>query len=204
MGGEMNRIQRNAKEFAKLLDIEYIFYLGYKGNCQKIGLRFEKRNFHHLEGIGQLRDIMLHSEPADKVFDMALEGKIDECILKNSTEYEKCYVEQKINHLYLLEDFIDKNDLVFNYIKHKIKGSSIQAKIFLYKDMSGKDIYLFLDSTNDDEYYYPRSFVVAPELDYKVGQFKYTVLWKEKRNRTTGESEVLSRFKEFDPEKLSA
>ena len=176
----MNRIQRNAKEFAKLLDIEYIFYLGYKGNCQKIVLRFEKRNFHHLEGIGQLRDIMLHSEPADKVFDMALEGKIDECILKNSTEYEKCYVEQKI------------------------KGSSIQAKIFLYKDMSGKDIYLFLDSTNDDEYYYPRSFVVAPELDYKVGQFKYTVLWKEKRNRTTGESEVLSRFKEFDPEKLSA
>ena len=113
-------------------------------------------------------------------------------------------VDRKVDHLYLLEEFIDNNDLVFNYIKHKTKGSSIQAKIFLYKDMSGKDIYLFLDSTNDDEYYYPRSFVVAPELDYKVGQFKYTVLWKEKRNRTTGESEVLSRFKEFDPEKLSA
>ena len=197
----MNRIQRNAKVYSKLLNIEYIFYLGNKGVCKKVVLRFEKRNFHHLEGIGQLRDIMLHSEPADKVFDMALEGKIDESSLKNSVEYEKHYVEQKMDHLYLLEEFIDNNDLVFNYIKHKTQGSSIQAKIFLYKDMSGKEIYLFLDSINDDEYYYPRSFVVAPELDYKTGQFKYTVLWKEKRNRTTGESEVLYQFKEFSPDK---
>ena len=74
-----------------------------------------------------------------------------------------------------------------------------KAKIFLYKDMSGEDIYLFLDSVNDDEFYYPRSFVVAPELDYKVGQYKYTVLWKEKRHIKNGENEVLSRFKEFNP-----
>lgn len=200
----MNRIQRNAKAFSKLLDIEYVFYLGYKGVCKKIVLRFEKKNFHHLEGIGQLSDIMLHSEPADKVFDLALEGNIDEELLKNSTEFIRCFVEQKMDHLYLLEEFIDNNDLVFNYIKCKIKGSSIQAKIFLYKDMSGKDIYLFLDTINDNEYYYPRSFVVAPELDYKTGQYKYTVLWKEKRNRTNGESEVLYQFKEFSPEKLTA
>ena len=70
-GGRMNKVQRNAKAFSKLLDKEYIFYLGYKGKCQKVVLRFEKRNFHHLEGIGQLIDIMLHSEPADKIFDMA-------------------------------------------------------------------------------------------------------------------------------------
>lgn len=126
-------------------------------------------------------------------------------VQRNAKAYSKLLdVEQKMDHLYLLEEFVDNNDIVFNFIKHKIQGSSIQAKIFLYKDMSGKDIYLFLDSTNDDEYYYPRSFVVAPELDYKAGQFKYTVLWKEKRNRLTGESEILYRFKDFNPEKQSA
>ena len=203
-GGNMNKIQRNAKSYEKLLEVEYIFYLGYKGKCTRVILRFNKKNFHHLEGIGQLSDIMIHSEPAENVFDMAIKGEIEECHLKSSVKYEECFVNQKVDHLYLLEEFIDNNDLVFNYIKHKTKGSNIQAKIFLYKDMSGKDIYLFLDSVNDDEYYYPRSFVVAPELDYKTGQYKYTVLWKEKRNRITGESVVLSKFKEFDPAKLSA
>ncbi len=115
-----------------------------------------------------------------------------------------CSIESKINHLYLLEEFIDNNDLVFNYIYHRAKGTKIQAKIFLYKDMNGQDIYLFLDSTSSDEYFFPRSFVVSPELDYKVGQYKYTVLWKEKRNRRTGESEVLTQFKEFTPEESKA
>ena len=83
---------------------------------------------------------------------------------------------------------------------NKIHGSKIQAKIFLYKDMNDQEIYLFLDSSNDDEYFYPRSFVISPELDYSVGQYKYTVLWKEKRNRVTGESEVLTQYKDFVPQ----
>lgn len=200
----MNKIQRNAKNFEKLMNVEYIFYLGYKGKCRKVVLRFHKEVFPHLEGISQLKDLIYHQFRGEDVFQSALDGKITEEDLKKSKEYESHMVDRKVDHLYLLEEFIDSNELVFSYIQHKTKGSNIQAKIFLYKDMRGKDIYLFLDSTNDDEYYYPRSFVVAPELDYKVGQYKYTVLWKEKRNRTTGESEVLSRFKEFDPEKVSA
>ena len=200
----MNKIQRNAKAFEKLLNVEYVFFLAYRKNVHKVVLRFSQEDFRHLEGIGQLLDLPLHLMSARQNYGLAIEGKITEEDLKKSKQYERYMVDRKVDHLYLLEEFIDNNELVFNFIKHKTKGSNIQAKIFLYKDMSGKDIYLFLDSTNDDEYYYPRSFVVAPELDYKVGQFKYTVLWKEKRNRTTGESEVLSRFKEFDPEKFSA
>lgn len=203
-GGKMNKVQRNAKAFEKLLEIEYVFYLAYKKEVRKVVLHFEKEDFCHLEGIGQLFDLPLHSMPARRNFSLALEGKINVEDLEKSVEYKKHMVARKVDHLYLLEEFIDNNDIVFNYIKHKTKGSNIQAKIFLYKDMSGQDIYLFLDSSNDDEYYYPRSFVVAPELDYKVGQYKYTVLWKEKRNRKTGESEVLTQFKDFLPEKISA
>ena len=200
----MNKVQRNAVAYLRLLDIEYIFYLGYKGKAKKVILRFEKKHFHHLEGIGHLYDLVTHKEPAEKILKMALEGNLEEDDLKISIEYTKSFVDRKMEYLYILEDFIDNNEIVFNYIKHKIKGSSIQAKIFLYKDMREQEIYLFLDSTNDDEYYYPRSFVVSPDVDYKTGQFKYTVLWKEKRNRKTGESQVLYRFKEFEPEKLSA
>lgn len=200
----MEKIQRNAKSYAKLLDVEYILYLGYKGNCKKVILRFSKENFQHLEGIGQLTDLVFHQIRGADVFKKALVGEITEEDLKKSKEYVKNFTDRKIDYLYLLEAFIDNNELVFNYIQKKMKGSKIQAKMFLYKDVSGKDIYLFLDSSSDDEIYFPRSFVVAPDVDYKTGQYKYTVLWKEKRNRTTGESEVLSRFKEFDPEKVSA
>lgn len=203
-GGKMNKVQRNAKAYEKLVEVEYIFCLGYKGKVKKVILQFAEKDFHHLEGIGQLRDIVLHSQPANKIFDMALNGKIDVSDLKKSKMFEVCYIENKLNHLYLLEEFIDNNDIVFNYIKHKTKGSKIQAKIFLYKDMSGQEIYLFLDSSDENEYYFPRSFVVGPELDYRAGQYKYTLLWKEKRNRKTGESEILSKFKDFNPEKNSA
>ena len=199
----MNKIQRNAKSYINLLDIEYIFYLSYRKKVCKVVLRFEREDFRHLEGIGQLRDLPLHSISGQKVFRMALDGKISQEELKKSLEYESNYIERKIDHLYLLEDFIDNNDVVFNYIKQKTKGSKIQAKIFLYKDMKGQDIYLFLDSSNDDVYYYPRSFVVAPDLDYRQGQYKYTVLWKEKRNRKTGEGKVLWRFKNFVPKELA-
>ena len=200
----MNKVQRNAKAYAKLLDIEYVVYLGYKRHCKRIILRFPKEHFQHLEGISQLTDIKFHQIRSTVIFKMALEGEITEEELKVSKEYETHFVDRKINHLYLLEEFIDNNEIVFNYIKNRTEGSKIQAKIFLYKDMNGQDIYLFLDSTSNDEYYFPRSFVVSPELDYKVGQFKYTVLWKEKRNRKTGESEVLSQFKNFTPDQANA
>ena len=200
----MNKIQRNAKVYEKLLDIEYIFYLGYKGECKKVILRFPKENFRHLEGIGQLIDLEFHKFRGADVFKKALKGEIKEEELRKSIEFNDHHIDNKINYLYLLEAFIDNNDIVFNYIKHKTKGSKIQAKIFLYKDMNGQDIYLFLDSSNDDEYYYPRSFVIAPDLDYRVGQYKYTVLWKEKRNRKTGCSVVLTQFKNFTPETLSS
>ena len=74
----MNKVQRNAKAFSRLLDVEYIFYLGYKGICKKMILRFEKANFHHLEGIGQLTDIKFHRIPAGESYKLALQGKINE------------------------------------------------------------------------------------------------------------------------------
>lgn len=200
----MNKIQRNANSYAKLLNIEYIFYLAYEGKCKKIILRFSKENFHHLEGLGQLKDTVWHSMPSRVTFTKSCKGEITEESINTSSYYERCKVINKVDHLYLLESFIDNNDVVFNYIKRKNERTSIQAKIFLYKDFNGQEIYLFLDAASAEDYYYPKSFVVSPEVDYKIGQNKYTVLWKEKRNRITGESEVLSRFKEFDPEKVSA
>ena len=132
-GGIMNKVQRNAKAFSKLLDKEYIFYLGFKGKCRKVVFRFEKKNFNHLEGIGQLTDIMLHSEPADKIFTMAIEGEIKEEMLEASVEYKKGFVERKLNHLYLLEEFIDNNEVIFNYIKNNDRLISESVFYFLIR-----------------------------------------------------------------------
>lgn len=197
----MNKVQRNARAYQKLFDIEYVFCLSYNGHGKKVTLRFEPKDFHHLEGIGQLKDLAIHRLPGHKSFEMALNGEITEEDLRKSELFDAKFVENKINHLYLLEKFIDSNDIIFNFMKKKAKTVDVQAKIFLYKDMSGQEIYLFLDLANED-YYFPRSFMVEPNYDYKNGQYKYAMLWKEKRNTKTGESEVLYQLGDFTPDKL--
>ena len=107
----MSKIQRNAKAYARLLEVEYIFYLSYKGKGRKVILRFAKEDFHHLEGFGQLTDLPLHAMSGDRSFELALAGKIKVTDLQASTKYEKSFIERKVDHLYLLEEFIDNNDI---------------------------------------------------------------------------------------------
>ena len=64
----MNKLQRNAKAYEKLLDIEYIFCLSYNGKGKKVVLRFAREDFSHLEGIGQLTDLPIHRIPSRRLF----------------------------------------------------------------------------------------------------------------------------------------
>lgn len=197
----MDKVQRNAIAFSRLMEFEYLFVVAYKGKKKKIYLKFAKEDFHHLEGIGQLNDLTYHSMPAAKTFQMALEGKITEEKLKKSQKYFSKSVNNKVDNLYLLETFLDNNEIVFNFVKDETGKTKIDAKMFLYTDMDGNDIYLFIDSIDEQgDVYFSRSFVAKSSYNYRVGQRKLTVLWKEKIHKKTKRRELLYRFANFEPE----
>ena len=84
-----NKIKLNAEAFERLLNIEYYFCLAYKGKGFEVRVRFAEEDFHHLEGIGQLRDLQIHSESGNVTFDKALDGMITQVQLEKSNFFEK-------------------------------------------------------------------------------------------------------------------
>lgn len=197
----MDKVQRNAVAFSRLMEFEYLLVVAYKGKQKKICLKFAKEDFHHLEGIGQLNDLTYHSMPATKTFQMALDGEITEEKLMKSRKYFSKSVNNKVDYLYLLETFLDNNEIVFNFVKDGTGKTRIDAKIFLYTDMDGNDIYLFIDSADEKgDVYFGRSFVAKSSYNYRIGQRKLTILWKEKIHKKTRSRELLYQFKNFSPE----
>lgn len=199
-----NKIKINAEAFEKLLTIEYYFCLAYKGKGFEVRVRFAEEDFHHLEGIGQLRDLKIHSESGNITFEKALDGFITEEQLEKSLFFEKSFVKNKIDYLHLLERAFDENKLVFRLRKDQKGKSRIESELFLQTAVDAEQIYVYLDSV-DGAYseYFCRSFVANPDFDRTVGQIKLTTLWQEKKNLLTGESTVLYRFKDFSPEDLN-
>jgi len=199
-----NKIKTNAEAFEKLLTIEYYFCLAYKGKGFEVRIRFAEVDFHHLEGIGQLRDLKIHSESGNITFEKALDGLITVEQLEKSLFFEKSFVKNKIDYLHLLERAFDENKLVFRLKKDQKGKSRIESELFLQTEVDAEQIFVYLDSVDGaDSEYFCRSFVANPDFDRTVGQIKLTTLWQEKKNLLTGESTVLYRFKDFSPEDLN-
>lgn len=201
---EVNKIKKNADAYSNLLGIEYYFCLGYKGKGFEVRVHFSKEEFHHLEGIGQLRDLKLHSESGNRTFDMALAGDILEDELKKSHFYQSGCVQNKVDYFYLLERIFDEDNIVFRFRKTMKGSGKIEAELFLTSELEDGQFFVYLDRVEEsDEEYYCRSFVANPEFDRTQGQVKLTTLWKEKINLETGESTVLYRYKDFSPDQLN-
>ena len=109
-----------------------------------------------------------------------------------------------MNYLYLLEDAIDNNEVMFRMKKESNPRIKIDADIFLFTQIGNEKIFLYIDKIRNSKIdYYCRSFVANPDFDRTSGQLKLTLLWKEKRNLLTGNSIVQYQFKDFTPDKLN-
>ena len=198
-----NKIKLNAEAFEKLLNIEYYFCLGYKGKGFEVRVRFAEEDFHHLEGIGQLRDLKIHSESGNITFDKALDGLITQTQLEKSLFFEKSFVQNKIDYLHLLESAFDENRVVFRFRKDQSGKTKIESELFLNTVVDTEDIYVYLDLVDGSENeYFCRSFVANPDYDRTVGQIKLTTLWQEKIDLCAGTSEVIYQYKNFNPKDL--
>ena len=87
---------------------------------------------------------------------------------------------------------------LFLYMQVEENMDKLQERAFsrIIADFELKNIYeelifyLFIEKRNYSEKQYCKSFIQENNIDYTYGQTKMTLLYKEKINKITGESEI--------------
>ena len=181
-----DKLQRCALAFQRLINTQYEIIIGRKGQLSKIIIDFSETEFVHLAGLHKLVDNdFLRTASRKKVFDYALRGKISYDTLTKSENFD--FVKERIEYFEFLEDMLDSNSIVFRYNENRNVFSLIKADYLLQSEHIGRDIYIFLDKLENSEVHFCRSFFPKGDKDFTVGQAKFTMLYKRKINKITGD-----------------
>lgn len=184
-----DKLQRCALAFQKLIDTQYEIIIGRKGQLSKIILNFSETEFVHLAGLHKLVDNdFFRTASRKKVFDYALNGNISYNTLTKSENFD--FVKERIEYFEFLENILDSNDIIFKYNSKKNVFSLIQADYLLQSEYNSRDIYIFLDRLKNSDLHFCRSFFPKGDKEYTAGQAKYTLLYKKKINKITGDAIV--------------
>ena len=70
----MDKLQKCAKAFENLLEIQYRIIIGRKGKTVELVIGFSKLDFHHLMGLGKLKDLRIAKQNRGSVFDEIITG----------------------------------------------------------------------------------------------------------------------------------
>ena len=68
------KLQKCAKAFENLLEIQYRIIIGRKGKTAELVIGFSKLDFHHLMGLGKLKDLRIAKQNRGSVFDEIITG----------------------------------------------------------------------------------------------------------------------------------
>lgn len=184
----MRNIRDCVSAFFPLLNTEYEIVLGRKGVSVTLRITFDKKDCFHLMGLQYLIDRPELNRDRGKVFDEIVAGSITARQVESSDFYKK--IEERVNFLPLLEQLLDSNDTVFKYNQKANTYSMIDADYLMKNNMEDRNLYLFLSQGSDDRYFC-RSFFPEQKMDYTKNQASWTMLYKKKRNLSTGEEMVL-------------
>lgn len=139
-------------------------------------------------GLQYLTDRPELSRDRGKIFDEIKARVLTKEQIESSDLYEQ--IIDRIDLLPFLEDLFDSNDTVFKYNEKKTSFSMIKANYLMKNRLADKNVFIFLSKSKDDTYFC-RSFFPETNRDYTKNQASWTLLYKEKVNRTTGQSVVL-------------
>lgn len=184
----MDKLFACAKAFESLLNTEYRIIIAHKTNRVELRITFNAIDFHHLMGLGKLKDLRIHRENRTDVFNKIISEKITYDTIKNSRYIQE--IENRFEPLSHIENLLDSNYLTFRYRQQQNPTSTIVADYLISSDFKDNDIYIFLASKLNDNRYFCRSFFPKGDKDYTIGQTKYTLLYKEKTTLSTGESVI--------------
>ena len=189
-GEQMGDILSAAQSFSKLLDVEYHILLGKKNKNISLAIAFDETHFFHLAGLQYLKDRYRYfNESRDVVFRKILKGSISKAQLEASEFYPQ--IKDRIEYLAYLEQIMDSNETVFKYNPRLEAFSAIQADFLLKNEMQSRNIFTFLSNDKASGKYFCRSFFPQINKDYSKGQTNWTLLYKKKIHKSTGETSVL-------------
>ena len=184
----MDKLLECTRAFEKLLDTQYRIIIGRKGKTVEIIIGFSRLDFHHLMGLGKLKDLRIAKQNRETVFNEILRGIIT---YEGITESRYLgLIQNRFEPLMSKEQLLDDNRLVFRYNTKLNQFSLIEADYLLSTPHEGKDIYIFIAKNEDSGTYYCRSFFPKERTDYTKGQAIYTMLSKEKICLSTGEKQI--------------
>jgi hypothetical protein len=187
-GSKMDKLYECTKAFERILDTQYRIVVGRKGKSVEINVVFSPSDFHHLMGLGKLKDLRISTQIREQAFSSILNGTISDSVINESRYISK--IQNRFSPLASIEQIFDDNEMVFRYNEKKNGFSKIQADFLLSTPHANTDIYIFLSKNEQTDRYFCRSFFPKENKDYTIGQPAYTLLYKEKITLSTGEKVV--------------
>ena len=159
----MDKLQKCAKAFENLLEIQYRIIIGRKGKTVELVIGFSKLDFHHLMGLGKLKDLRIAKQNRGSVFDEIITGITTYETLTKSRYLAQ--IENRFEPLALIEQLLDDNRLVFRYNTKLNQFSLIEADYLLSTPFENSDIYIFIAEHKDTGKYFCRSFLQGGGTD---------------------------------------
>lgn len=189
-GGEfMDKLQERAIAFRHLMNYQYVIKLGRKGQIYSFVIDFQKQDFFHLIGLQKLIDLRFLKRSAEYIFNGCLKGNLTYSMLEKSDYFEE--LGYRLECFHLLENILDDNELVFKCNINSMRVySNIKADYMLQNFKDDLTLYIFTEKRTNANTQFCKSFFENSEKDYSKGQTKMTLLYKEKINKITGESEI--------------
>ncbi len=80
----MDKLLLCAKSFENLLGTQYHIIIGRKGKSVELWIEFKGMDFHHLMGLGKLKDLRISRQNRQEVFSGILNGTITYDIIAKS------------------------------------------------------------------------------------------------------------------------
>ena len=183
-----DKLKISAEGFHSLLDTQYHLIIGRKGKSVDITIEFKPIDFHHLMGLGKLKDLRIATQNRESVFFGILNGTITYPSICKSRYIGQ--IENRFTPLSYIEQIFDSNKLIFRYNEKQNQFSLIEADYLLSTAFSGNDIYIFIKEKETVGRFFCRSFFHKEKKDYTIGQPQYTLLFKEKITVSTGEKVI--------------
>lgn len=220
-----NKIQQNARQYRNLINNQSEFTL-YLGKDRKVSIIFNKEEFAHLDGLGQLSEIFNDAKNnTTNIYHNALDGKYNEKKLQKyyPKEFASHFVQDKIDNLDKLENILTNDFKIYKYDnlkdKYKTKDGNIcqskeQASYVIHGQCHtpGKkkdDVLLFVDWCADKPgKCFVRSFVGKASqerlLPIQKDMKPLTILCKEYKDINMSKPQIISKINgAFSPEQYT-
>ena len=183
-----DKLRNTAEGFRSLLDTQYHIIIGRKGKSLELTIEFKPIDFHHLMGLGKLKDLRVATQNRESVFFDILNGTLTYSSICKSRYINQ--IENRFIPLSCIEQIFDDNKLIFRYNEKRNQFSLIEADYLLATPFSGNDIYIFIEEKGSSGLFFCRSFFPKEKKDYTVGQPQFTLLFKEKITVSTGKKSI--------------